>query len=64
MELLTSPRYRDHCGGLILILIGLSAAFQGRSYQVGTIDNMGAGFFPVALGIILALTRVFCWAAP
>ena len=56
MELLTSPRYRDYCGGLILILIGLSAAFQGRSYQVGTIDNMGAGFFPVALGIILALT--------
>jgi hypothetical protein len=55
MELLTSPRYRDYCGGLILILIGVSAAFQGRSYQVGTIDNMGAGFFPVALGIILAL---------
>jgi hypothetical protein len=56
MELLTSPRYRDYCGGLILILIGLSAAFRGRTYQVGTIDNMGAGFFPVALGIILALT--------
>jgi Tripartite tricarboxylate transporter TctB family len=56
MELLTSPRYRDFVGGLLLILIGLSAAFQGRSYQVGTIDNMGAGFFPVALGIILALT--------
>jgi hypothetical protein len=58
MELLTSPRYRSFCGGLILVLIGLGAAFQARTYGVGTVDNMGAGFFPVALGIILALTGI------
>ncbi|MBR0642965.1 tripartite tricarboxylate transporter TctB family protein [Plastoroseomonas hellenica] len=54
MELLTSPRYKDYCGGLILVIVGLAAAFQAQSYQIGTLTRMGPGFFPAALGIILA----------
>lgn len=58
MELLTSERYRDYCGGLILIVIGLAAAFQAQRYQIGTLTRMGPGFFPAALGLILAATGV------
>lgn len=58
MELLTSPRYRDYCGGLILVIVGLAAAFQAQSYQIGTLTRMGPGFFPAALGIILAAAGV------
>jgi hypothetical protein len=54
-ERLASPRYRDCCGGLLLIVIGLGAAFQAQSYHVGSLRRMGPGFFPAALGIILAL---------
>jgi putative Ca2+/H+ antiporter (TMEM165/GDT1 family) len=54
MELLTSSRHRDYCGGLILVVVGLAAAIQAQSYQIGTLTRMGPGFFPAALGIILA----------
>jgi hypothetical protein len=58
LQRLVSPRYRDHFGGLLLVIIGLWAAFQGQGYDVGTLRQMGPGFFPTALGIILALTGV------
>jgi hypothetical protein len=38
-----------------MILLGLGAIFQGRTYQVGTLSSMGPGFFPVAVGVILTL---------
>ncbi|HEV7718132.1 MAG TPA: tripartite tricarboxylate transporter TctB family protein [Arsenicitalea sp.] len=58
VQRLVSPRYRDHFGGLLLVVIGLWAAFQGLGYDVGTLRQMGPGFFPTALGILLALTGV------
>lgn len=58
MELLTSPRYKDYCGGLMLVIVGLAAAWQAQSYQIGTLNRMGPGFFPAALGIILAASGV------
>jgi hypothetical protein len=57
-ERLAPPRYRDYCGGLLLIVIGLGAAYQAQSYHVGTLRRMGPGFFPAALGMILALTGI------
>jgi hypothetical protein len=36
-----------------MMLIGLGAVLQGRTYSVGTLTQMGSGFFPVALGVIL-----------
>ena len=38
-----------------MIALGLAAAFRGSAYHMGTLSRMGPGFFPVALGVILAL---------
>jgi hypothetical protein len=46
---------KDYYGGGLMILIGLGATYQGIGYQVGELTQMGPGFFPVALGILLAL---------
>jgi hypothetical protein len=45
---------RDYYGGALMLLIGLAAAIQGSRYPVGTLSHMGPGFFPTALGVILA----------
>jgi hypothetical protein len=49
---------KDYYGGGLMTLLGLAAASQGATYEIGTLSHMGPGFFPVALGIILALTGV------
>jgi hypothetical protein len=49
---------RDYCGGGLMLLFGVSAIWAGMSYRIGTLVHMGPGFFPVALGVILALTGV------
>jgi len=45
---------RDTLGGLLMIALGLAAAVIGRGYDLGTLRQMGAGWFPVALGVLLA----------
>jgi hypothetical protein len=45
---------RDYYGGALMLFIGLWAAVQGSRYPVGTLSRMGPGFFPTALGVILA----------
>lgn len=47
-------RRRDYFAGGLMALIGLLAIFGGGQYDVGTLRRMGPGYFPVALGIILA----------
>ncbi|RSZ29837.1 tripartite tricarboxylate transporter TctB family protein [Variovorax sp. 553] len=39
-----------------MIVIGLAAVYAGIGYRVGELAHMGPGFFPVALGALLALT--------
>lgn len=46
---------RDHYGGGLMFLLGVGAVLEGITYKVGTLGHMGPGFFPVALGAILAL---------
>ena len=46
----------DYYGGALLIVIGLAAVYAGVGYRVGELAHMGPGFFPVALGALLALT--------
>jgi len=55
---LTRPHTRDYCAGALMMLIGLGAVSQGFNYEVGSLTQMGAGFFPVALGVILMLLGV------
>lgn len=47
---------KDYYGGALLIVIGLAAVYAGVGYRVGELAHMGPGFFPVALGALLALT--------
>ena len=44
---------RDLYGGGLIMLIGAGAVLEGRRYDIGTLQQMGPGFFPVALGVIL-----------
>jgi hypothetical protein len=56
MRRLVTTSNRDYYGGALMIAIGLGAIIQGRQYPIGTLSRMGPGFFPVALGAILAFT--------
>lgn len=56
MRRLVTASSRDYLAGALMIAIGLGAVIQGRQYAVGTLSRMGPGFFPIALGAILAFT--------
>ena len=47
---------KDYYGGVLIIIIGLGAVFGGMSYQIGTLSEMGPGFFPAAVGTLMVLT--------
>jgi hypothetical protein len=49
---------RDFYAGGLMILIGLGAALEGQRYNIGTMRQMGPGFFPVALGVVLVLIGI------
>lgn len=49
---------KDYYGGALMVLIGLGAIYGGTDYHIGTLSHMGPGFFPAALGGLLALTGV------
>lgn len=49
-----SERY----GGALMFLLGVAALTRGMAYQVGTINRMGPGMFPAAVGGLLALTGI------
>lgn len=49
---------KDYYGGALMLLFGLGIAAEARNYQIGTLSNMGPGYFPVALGLILAVIGV------
>lgn len=63
MRRLVTASNRDYFGGALMIVIGLGAVIQGREYALGTLSRMGPGFFPVALGAILAFTGLAIIAA-
>jgi len=45
---------RDYYAGALVMLLGAGAAVMGSRYQIGSLTSMGPGFFPTALGILLA----------
>jgi putative Ca2+/H+ antiporter (TMEM165/GDT1 family) len=49
---------KDYYAGALMVVIGVSAAYAGMSYDIGTLTSMGAGFFPVAVGALLALVGI------
>lgn len=46
---------RDFFSGLMFTAIGIAFAVGANSYTVGTAARMGPGFFPMMLGVILAI---------
>jgi len=56
---MTKKDYRDIFGGVALIVIGVFAAVHAQRYDLGELQRMGPGYFPVALGTILAILGVF-----
>ena len=47
---------RNHFGGALMCAIGVAALWRGTTYHIGTLNDMGPGFFPAAVGAMLALT--------
>jgi putative tricarboxylic transport membrane protein len=44
---------RDYFAGALMVIIGLITVHEGSGYRLGTLQKMDAGYFPVALGILL-----------
>jgi hypothetical protein len=50
--------HNDYYAGALMLVIGLGAMYEGLRYKIGTLSKMGPGFFPVAIGAVLALLGV------
>lgn len=49
---------KDYYAGALMVVIGLSAAYAGMSYDVGSLTDMGAGFFPLTVGVLLVVVGI------
>jgi hypothetical protein len=49
---------KDFFSGLVFTAIGVAFALGAKTYQVGDAARMGPGYFPLMLGIILALMGI------
>ncbi|QHJ00821.1 tripartite tricarboxylate transporter TctB family protein [Xylophilus rhododendri] len=47
---------KDYYGGALMVIIGLAAVYASIQYKLGTLQRMGPGFFPCAVGALLALS--------
>jgi hypothetical protein len=56
MKPVSAKAKKDYYGGALMMVIGLVAVYAGLDYRTGTPARMGPGFFPVAIGALLALT--------
>jgi hypothetical protein len=52
------PFKRDYYAGALMVLLGLIAASNGAQYRIGTLRQMGPGYFPVALGVLLIIIGI------
>ena len=46
---------KDYYGGALLVVLGCSAAYAAQDYHIGTLARMGPGYFPAAIGVLIAL---------
>ncbi len=49
---------RDIIGGIAVILTGAFFAFNSTNYSLGTLQNMGAGMFPLILSVCFVILGV------
>ena len=50
---------KDFFSGLVYVVVGGAFAFGATNYNVGTGARMGPGYFPLLLGILLAVIGAF-----
>ena len=50
---------KDFFSGLLYLVAGGAFAFGATNYNLGTAARMGPGYFPLLLGIMLAIIGVF-----
>ncbi len=60
---MSSPEHKsswnkDYYGGALLVIVGASAAYAANSYNLGTLAHMGPGYFPFAIGVLIAICGV------
>lgn len=48
----------DFRAGLFYLAVGIAAMLIGRNYTMGTADDMGSGYFPFLLSLILIVIGV------
>ena len=46
---------KDHAGGALLVVTGVAVVIAGVGYGMGSLRQMGSGFFPAVLGVLMAL---------
>ena len=49
---------RDRIGALLMLVVGLGIVAEATTYRRGTLTQMGPGFVPLVLGILLVLVAV------
>jgi len=49
---------RDRLGGALLVALGGATTLAGIGYGLGTLRQMGSGFYPATLGVLLVLIGV------
>jgi len=49
---------KDYYGGALMVLIGLATVVASTNYHIGELARMGPGYFPCAVGVLMAITGV------
>ena len=50
--------------GAILIVLGLALAWKSLDYRIGVLARLGPGFFPLMLGVVLAVLGLLILVLP
>jgi Tripartite tricarboxylate transporter TctB family len=58
-----SVNRKDLFGGGVMLLLGIGTVAQSLQYRIGSLRQMGPGYFPLALGVILAAIGLLIMAA-
>ena len=51
-------RQRDYYAGALMILVGVFAGYVATTYDLGSLREMGPGFFPLILSVLIAALGV------
>ncbi|MGR2737456.1 tripartite tricarboxylate transporter TctB family protein [Billgrantia sp. Q4P2] len=52
---MTSTDHRDLVGGMLMLTLGVFIIVYTQRYDIGTLANMGPGYFPLVLGVLLTI---------